>query len=131
MLGAALVPLGLTRLWAGVTILTVGGYVVTAAALVPSHALDGAVLAYIVEWGVAAAVTVAVLARRGLFAPSPMTVRALAGAAITAGVLLLPESAWPVAAAASVLIVSADGRVRDLARGARCVLRTRSPFASA
>ena len=105
VLGAALVPLGLTRFWAFVTTLTVAAYVIAAAALVPSHSLDGAVLAYIVEWGVAAGLTLAVLVRRGLFAPSAMTVRTLAGAALAAVVLLLPESAWPAASAASVLIV--------------------------
>jgi PST family polysaccharide transporter len=106
VLGAALVPLGLTRAWAVVTTLTGVAYVVAAAALVPPHSLDGAVVAYMVQWGVAVGLTLAVLVRRGLFAPSAMTVRALAGTAIAAGVLLLPESAWPAAVAASALLVA-------------------------
>jgi PST family polysaccharide transporter len=107
VLGAALVPLRLTRTWAAVTTLTGVAYVGTAAALVPSHALDGAVLAYIVQWGAAAGLTVAVLVHRGLFAPSAMTVRTLAVGCAAAGVLLLPESAWALAAAASAALVAA------------------------
>jgi O-antigen/teichoic acid export membrane protein len=107
ILGAALVPLGLTRVWAGVAIITTAAYVGTAAVLVPSHGLDGAVIAYIAEWTVAAAASMAVLIRRGAFAPGPLTQRALVGAALSAGVLLLPRSAWPLAAIASIALVAA------------------------
>jgi O-antigen/teichoic acid export membrane protein len=111
VLGAALVPLGLTRIWAVVTALTVTGYVVAAAALVPAHGLDGAVAAYVVEWAVAAILTVAVLVRRGIFAPSALTARALAVTAVATGLLLLPESTGPVAAAATVALVGLLGVV--------------------
>jgi O-antigen/teichoic acid export membrane protein len=111
VLGAALVPLGLTRIWAVVTALTVTAYVVVAAALVPAHGLDGAVAAYMFEWAVAAILTVAVLVRRGIFAPSPLTARALAVTAVAIGVLLLPGSTGPVAAAATVALVGLLGAV--------------------
>lgn len=106
VLGAALVPLGLTRLWAFVTTLTVAAYVITAAALVPSNSLDGAVLAYIVEWGVAAGLTLVVLVRRGLFAPSAMTGRTLAAAAVAVVILLLPDSAWSLATVLSLAVMA-------------------------
>jgi O-antigen/teichoic acid export membrane protein len=107
VLGAALVPLGLTRVWAAVAVLTVAAYVGTAAALVPSHGLDGAVLAYIVEWAVAAGVGLAVLVRNGLFAPSAPTIRVLAIGAIAAGVLFIPGSAWAAATLATVALIAA------------------------
>jgi O-antigen/teichoic acid export membrane protein len=111
VLGAALVPLGLTRVWAVVTALTVTGYVVAAAALVPAHGLDGAVWAYVLEWVVAATLTVGVLVRRGVWAPSALTARALALAAVATGLLLLPGSTGPLAAAASVALVGLLGAV--------------------
>jgi O-antigen/teichoic acid export membrane protein len=106
ILGAALVPLGLTRIWAGISVAVAVAYIATAAVLVPSHGLDGAVLAYIVQWAVAAGATVAVLVRRGLFRPGRMTVRTLVVAAAAGGVVLIPRSAWPAAAAASAVLIA-------------------------
>jgi O-antigen/teichoic acid export membrane protein len=103
-LGAALVPLGMTRIWAGMTVVTVLAYIAAAALLVPAYGLDGAVAAYIGEWALGAALMAAVLARAGMLAPSAVTVRTLACGLGTVAVLLagLP---WLWAAVASVALV--------------------------
>ena len=115
VLGTALVPLGLTRVWTGVTLLTVAGYVVAAAALVPAMGLDGAVVAYVVEWAVAAAATVWVLARRGYLGLSGLTVRALAAAVAVVAAAAAPEpplalAALLLAAFAGLLLLGATER---------------------
>jgi O-antigen/teichoic acid export membrane protein len=100
-LGAALVPLGLTRIWATVTTTGVVVYVVAAAILVEAEGLDGAILAYVIWWGVAAALTAAVLVRRGFVASSRLTLRTLAMGALAVGVLIAePDLARPLAALA-------------------------------
>lgn len=116
VLGAALVPLGLTRMWAATTVLSVLGYIVAAAILVPSHGLDGAVTAYVVEWGIAMVLTAVVLVRRGFFALSALTVRTLLGTVVVAGVLAAPEPDWPLAALGAVAFaggLAAVGTARD------------------
>lgn len=97
-LGAALVPLGLTRAWMAITLLTVAGYVGAAAILVPAFGLEGSVSAYVAEWAVAAVLTVGLLWRRHLLEISGLTARAglLAVVAVIGG-LLAPEPSWPVA----------------------------------
>jgi enterobacterial common antigen flippase len=123
-LGAALVPLGLTWMWMGVTLLTVLGYIVAAVVLVPAHGLDGAVTAYIVEWGVAATVAVLVLARRRYLSVSSLTGRALLFTPAVAAVALGPEPSWPVAA---LLVVAFTGllAVVGTARDERVALLSR------
>ena len=78
----------------------------TAAVLVPSHGLDGAVLAYIVEWAVAAGAGLAVLVRSGLFAPSAPTIRVLVIGTLAAAVLFIPGSAWLAATLATVVLIA-------------------------
>lgn len=107
VLGAALVPAGLTRLWVWIAVLTVLGYLGTAAALVPPFGLEGAVNAYMIEWGVAAVLTVAVLLRRGLLAPSAMTLRTVGAGVVAAAIVAAPEPAVPVAALVSVAFACA------------------------
>jgi O-antigen/teichoic acid export membrane protein len=115
--GAALVPLGLTRMWVGMTLLSVLGYIVAAAILVPAHGLDGAIAAYVVEWGIATVLTTIVVVRGGFLALSPLTGRTLlAGAVALSGALAAPEPAWPLAAFAVVAFVgllAAVGTARD------------------
>ena len=116
VLGAALVPLGLTRMWVGTTVVSVLGYIGAATILVPSHGLDGAVAAYIVEWGVAMILAAVVLMRAGFLALSALTVRTLLGTAGVAGVLAAPEPAWPFGALAVVVfagVLAAVGTARD------------------
>lgn len=116
VLGAALVPLGMTRMWMLVTSLTVAGYVAAAAVLIPSYGLDGAVDAYVVEWGVAAALSVCVLASRGFLGLSGLTWRVVAGGAVAVAVILaLPEPARGVGVlitAAFVLVLLMAGTSR-------------------
>lgn len=116
-LGAALVPIGKTRAWVWMTMLTVGVYVAAAAVLVPAFGLDGAIGAYLVQWVIAALGTVAVLSASGLLAVGALTVRALAwGAAMGALILVLPQPTWPVAgaiAAASTALLLAVATGRD------------------
>ncbi len=123
--GAALVPLGLTRSWVAVTLLAVAGYVGTAAVLVPAHGLDGAVAAYVVEWGVAMVLTAAVLVRSGFLALSALTLRTLAGVVVLAGVLAAPEPAAPLAALAVVAFTTALAAV-GTARDERAALLARA-----
>lgn len=108
-LGAALVPLGHTRAWLATTLSMVGAYVVLAALLVPSHGLDGAVLAYIAQWACAVGITVAVMVRYRLLALNSLTLRTLGVAVVVAGVLLLPAPpVWagvPVVVGSSVLLL--------------------------
>lgn len=107
VLGVALVPVGLTRLWVGIAALAVCAYLGVALLLVPALGLEGAVAAYVIEWGVAAVLTVAVLLRRGFLAPGAMTLRA-AGAGVVAAVLIArPEPAWPLAALLSAAFAGA------------------------
>ena len=116
VLGAALVPLGMTRMWMLVTTLAVVGYVVAAAILVPASGLDGAVDAYVIEWGVAAVISVGVLVNRGYLGLTALTWRTLAGgAAAVALILALPEPARGVgllvtAAFAVVLLMTCTSR---------------------
>lgn len=97
VLGAALVPVGLTREWVWVAVLSVVAYLAAAAIMVPSLGLEGAVDAYVIEWGVAAILAVTVLVRRGLLAPSKLTWRTLAAGVLAAALIARPEPAWPVA----------------------------------
>lgn len=123
-LGAALVPLGHTRAWLVTALSMVVVYVALAAWLVPSHGLDGAVLAYIAQWACAVGITVAVMVRYRLLALSPLTLRTLAAAVAVVGVLLLPApplwAALPVVVVFSALLValgtSAPERAALLAR---------------
>jgi O-antigen/teichoic acid export membrane protein len=106
VLGAALVPLGLTRLWAGFTVVTIAVYLAAAGILVPRYGLDGAVTAYVIEWAVSAVLIAFALARRGFFRPSALTTRTLACALAVAGIAIAPEIAWPLAALGSVGFVA-------------------------
>ena len=123
-LGAALVPLGLTRLWAGISGAAAAGYVGAAALLVPAHGLDGAVAAYIAGWGIAASLTVGVLVSRGDFAPSALTLRTLLCGAVALGVMVVAEPPWPLAvlgivAFAGVLVLVGTARDERVALVAR------------
>ena len=115
-LGAAMVPVGLTRTWVVVTTITVTAYLLAAAPLISADGLDGAVDAYVIQWGVAALLSVVVLARRGVFAPSALTLRTIALSALGVGLILgLPDLAVPLAALitvafAGLLVVGGTGR---------------------
>jgi PST family polysaccharide transporter len=113
-LGSALVPLGMTRVWLTIALTTAVVYVGAAALLVPGSGLDGAVLAYIVEWALAAALTAAVLVRRDVFRPSALTLRTLAcgliGAALAAWLAPGPLLALVLTVAfAAVLLFAGTG----------------------
>lgn len=105
-LGVALVPVGMTRAWVGITAATVALYVAVAAVLVPADGLDGAVDAYVASWALAALATVVLLARRRLFAPGALTARTLvaAGAAIA-----IAESFSGGRAAGALIVVAYAG----------------------
>jgi PST family polysaccharide transporter len=97
-LGAALVPVGLTRIWVGATTLITVAYVGTAAILVSSNGLDGAVDAYVIQWAAAVIVMGGVLAGRGLFRPSALTWRAFAAGGVLVAVITRPQPGWALAA---------------------------------
>jgi antigen flippase len=129
-IGAAMVPLEMTRAWLAIALATVVGYVGAAAWLVPAHGLDGAVVAYIVEWGIAVALTLGLLVRRGFFAPSVLTLRTVAWGLVAAVLLavlspgFLPALLAVVAFSCVLLAVGtgADERAALLTR-VRGVLR--------
>jgi O-antigen/teichoic acid export membrane protein len=106
-LGAALVPLGMTRIWFAVSLASVAAYVGVAAWLVPADGLDGAVNAYIAQWAVALALIVVVLLQRGYLAPSRLTVRLLAWGLVAT--VLLAGASLPLPYAALAAIVFAGG----------------------
>lgn len=115
-LGAALVPLGMTRMWLAISLGTVVAYVGSAAWLVPAHGLDGAVLAYVVQWGGALAMVVAVLAGRGFFAPSALTLRTIACGLIAVAVFAGLSPGLPLALLATVafaVVLLFAGTARD------------------
>lgn len=116
-LGAALVPLGMTRAWGFIAGITAVSYVAVAAVLVPAYGLDGAVDAYVAVWLVAATLTVAVLVRRGFFAPSLLTARTLVCGLLAMVVLTtVPEPTWEVATVVLVAfaaLLAAVGTARD------------------
>ena len=133
-LGAAMVPVGLTRAWVGVTTVTVAVYLVAAALLVSSDGLDGAVDAYVIGWGVAALLTVAVLLRRGVFTPGPLTLRTIAMGGVGVGLILgLPDLGIALAALITVAYAASPDGHRHRARGAqgadRARARPRDPLA--
>lgn len=107
VLGAALVPVGMTRQWVWVAALSVVGYLGAAAVLVPAFGLEGAVDAYVIQWAVAAVLAIAVLLRRGLLAPAALTWRTLAAGVVAAALVGRPEPPWPVAALASLAFAGA------------------------
>jgi hypothetical protein len=106
------------------------GYVALAAALVPAHGLDGAVLAYVVEWGIALAVTAALLARRGLLRSGGPVIRVVAWSCAAAALSFALEPGRLAAAVVLVVFVvvlavvgttaeeraALRGRLRALAR---------------
>jgi O-antigen/teichoic acid export membrane protein len=63
--GASLIPLGLTRWWMTVAIVSAVAWVGVSAWLVPERAVGGTMIGYVVFWAVAAGLTVIVLSRAG------------------------------------------------------------------
>lgn len=116
-IGSALVPAGLTREWTLVTFVTVAAYVGAAALLIEHRGLDGAIEAYVVEWGVCLALTALVLTRNRLLRPSRLTLQTLAcGGLLAATALSLPESGWLLSAclvAAFLVILTFAGTERQ------------------
>jgi O-antigen/teichoic acid export membrane protein len=115
-LGAALVPLAMTRAWVAVTSVSAVGYVALSAVLVPAHGLDGAVAAYILMWAGSAGATAAVLIKRGYFSPSGLTARVLVCGLAFAAVATALEPDWPVATLltlAFAAVLAGVGTARD------------------
>ena len=75
--GASLIPLGLTRWWMTVAIVSAVAWVAVSAWLVPEHAVGGAMIGYIVFWGVSAALALIVLGRIGALILSARTIASM------------------------------------------------------
>jgi PST family polysaccharide transporter len=88
-LGAALVPLGMTRHWLAITAVSTSSYVVAALVLVPDRGVGGAVLGYVMMWALSAGWMMALLLRRGVYTPAPRTRIVLAAGAAFVGLLFL------------------------------------------
>lgn len=97
-LGAALVPVGLTRVWLGASMIVVLSYAAAASVLVPTYGVEGAVNAYVIQSCVAAIVMGGILGRRGLFVPSQLTLRTFVAIAVVLFAISRPEPSRPVAA---------------------------------
>jgi O-antigen/teichoic acid export membrane protein len=112
MLGAALVPLGLTAAWVAIGVGSSALFAAIGLLFVPRYGVGAAVVAWVAMWTLELAVTVTFLWMRRIWSPSARAVLAVAlGAAAITAALAVGEVAGVAiaAAAAGVLVLVARG----------------------
>ena len=104
VLGAALVPLGMTRQWTLVTASSTIALVGVSLALVPSLGVKGAVIGYLAQWTLAVISNVLVLGRRW-YRPGRRSLAVFAGAAAIAVLVATVPPGYSAAAALGAVVV--------------------------
>jgi PST family polysaccharide transporter len=132
-LGVALIPLGFTRAWLAIALVSTLAFGVVGGLAAAEFGLDGAVAAWNALWGVSALATAGVLVRRGVWRPTRISLAA--GAAATGAFVLaalVPGAVGAVLAIAAVLLLFVVGTrasersaVRGYAAGALRRIRRR------